>query len=77
MSYARFAFMRATDGLYDSTFVIAIVALIAFTLAALAASIAIYNTRRHGAAGELAEDGLKLEDTNVRVGEQPLSPIVR
>ncbi|WP_249399791.1 YhgE/Pip domain-containing protein [Corynebacterium qintianiae] len=77
MSYARYGFMRATDGLYDSTFITAIIVLIAFSVAALIASIVIYNTRRHGAAEELAEDGLTLESGNARVGEQPLSPIVR
>lgn len=68
MSYARYGFIRASDGLYDARFWGSLATLLAFTEAAVVASTVIYNARRSEAATELAEDS---------VGEQPLSPIAR
>ncbi|WJY67564.1 YhgE/Pip family protein [Corynebacterium auris] len=70
MSYARYAFIRATDGIYDSTFWVALVVLLAFIVVPLIASVVIYNARRHGAAEELEEDRREK-----RLGEEPLTSV--
>ncbi|SDS34486.1 YhgE/Pip domain-containing protein [Corynebacterium timonense] len=70
MSYARDAFMRATDGIYDGTFWVALVVLLGFIVVPLIASVVIYNARRHGAATELEEDRRE-----TRLGEEPLASV--
>ena len=73
MSYARYAFMRATDGLYDGTFWTALAVLFTFSIVALALSVTIYNARRHGAAVELEED--RRLGREPRLGEEPVTSV--
>ena len=73
MSYARDAFMRATDGLYDGTYWIALAVLAASTIAAPIASIVIYNARRAGASKALEEDARIGHEE--RLGEEPLTSV--
>ena len=76
MSHARYAFIRATDGIYDGRFWVGLMVLLAVTAVSLIISILIYNARRNGAAQELDEDQLATSTTR-RVGEEPLAPVIR
>lgn len=76
MSHARYAFIRATDGLYDGRFWVGLIVLLAVTAVSLIISILIYNARRNGAAHELGEDQLETANTR-RIGEEPLAPVIR
>lgn len=73
MSYARNAFVRATDGMYDHTFWIGLAVLAVTSIIALIASIVIYNARRHGDATQLEEERLPEHET--RLGEEPLTSV--
>ncbi|WP_311197686.1 hypothetical protein [Corynebacterium sanguinis] len=77
MSYARYAFIRATDGLYDGRYWASLLVLLAVTVLAAIASIIIYNVRRQGVAQALEEDEVVVTTTDRRVGEVPLDPIIR
>ena len=77
MSYARYAFIRATDGLYDGRYWASLLVLLAVTVLAAIASIIIYNVRRQGVAQALEEDEVVVTTTDRRVGEEPLDPIIR
>ena len=69
MSYARDAFIRATDGLYDATFWGGIGGLLVFALVSTGLSLVIYASRRRGAATELDEETRYVNKP--RLGEEP------
>ncbi|MEX3504746.1 YhgE/Pip family protein [Corynebacterium sp. LK2510] len=73
MSYARDAFMRATDGLFDSSYWIGLIVLAGSALLAVVASTLIYNARRSGQAKEL--EGHRLPQREERLGEEPFTSI--
>ena len=73
MSYARNAFVRSTDGLYDHTYWIGLAVLAGTTIVAALASIIIYNARRKGGATQLQEE--RVAEHESRLGEEPLTSV--
>ncbi|WKD58087.1 ABC-2 family transporter protein [Corynebacterium capitovis DSM 44611] len=72
MSYARDAFMRATDGLYDAAFWTGLIVLLASALLAVILSAVIYKARRD-TAEELVDGHTPAH--RERLGEEPFASI--